>query len=229
MRKQIPFRLALVVVAMGCLVHQAQAYIIEEAVHEVITVNLEANNSSSAACGVTTPTTTVLTTVTITTQPDTPRNLQLYTVDNSAVLTGLRVIVRGTNQWGHLVSETFVLSAAVTTGSARLTGDIAFARLSSIEYRDAVGYATSTAFVLSYGNKFGCTNQVSQTGDVFKLTRATAFAAPADVAAAGYTVNVKRGTVAPTTSAATDEFHVWSRRSLRKSKAMTKAHSLIED
>lgn len=187
---------------------------------ERIDVTLAGNASASTCIAQTSVTTNVQTSVTVTSQPLWPRNVNLFITDSNASLSSLKVKVTGKNQYGFTVTESFTISsAAATTSAARITGSIAFATVSEVTYESAIGYTAGSldSFVLGYGGKYGLVTPLALSTDVYAVDVATtgALETYSRLASSAYTVDEGFGTFAPDSDAAGSKYVIWLRPSNR--------------
>lgn len=107
-------------------------------------------------------------------QPDVPRNIVLQTAGTGANVGAGTATVVGTNIYGKSISETFSVSGGA---SAALTGNSAFASVSSVTWPQASG--ANVRLSIGVGKKLGiarCMNHAgeyfsSEFGGVYDLTR----------------------------------------------------------
>jgi len=210
MKKKIASLLGILLVALPLIASAQIGPFIEAPTHETISVAggttpVYITNSTGTTIGAATGT------ASITSQPDTPRALTVVFTDaNTSVLT-LTVSVIGKDQWGKTRTQNFAFNDSVAGNSHTCVGKIPFAKVTSVTWFGGSGTYTGGSadkIVVQSNNRFGFVPRPFIAADVVKVTRAQAFAAPADIGTA-YTLDLIENTILPTTVADTDQFDVW--------------------
>lgn len=182
---------------------------VPRATHETLCVTNATSTAVTTTCSAASSV-TVSPSWTIT-QPNTPRNVWVAIYGTTITTTTANFTVFGINQYGYPVSDLLTATSA-TYG----IGSVAFTEITTItcSISGLLAARTITARVFM-GGRLGLVTPVGITSDVFQVSYATAFAAPANVAYTAYTVNPFFGTIEPTTLAANSQLDVWIRSTNR--------------